>query len=290
MLVDANILTYFKSKFLFNRIENILSSDGSIRLLESTYLNEFLTRIENLGSNITCVIVDDCSDEKDIAFELAAIRKVLVRQIPILMISSGNNTSFFSKAITLGVDDIVIKPFTDDFLRDRILKLINNSRGKNVEIISLGLFKYLKGEFLKARKGNYSLTFMLTTLKFEYEEEFTQKEKIFFLDSYFDCLKGLFWDTDLFIKFNSRYYLGVFPFCDVKNAQIIYKKNAESFETLIEKNVLPSNSNMAVAFVSYPDEFDSVENGFLKLMEKIQTDFSDYDLEVYFSDKGSIKL
>ncbi|HBR31231.1 MAG TPA: hypothetical protein DD733_04015 [Clostridiales bacterium] len=284
MFLDANILTYFKSKFLYKRIESIFSNDAGVRLLESSYINEFVTRIENLGSNISCVIIDDSADEKDVSSDIIAIRGALVKHIPILMISSGNNNSFFASAVKLGVDDIIIKPFTDSFLRERVIKLINNSRGKNVEIISIGLYKYIKGEFLKAKKGNFSLTIMLTSLKFANEDNFSQKEKIFFMDTYFNRLDSLFWDTDLFIKFNSKYYLGIFPFCDTRNANVIYKKSAQSFEELKATNIIPSDCEMVVTFVSYPDEFDSVDEGISKLIEKIRTSFFDYELEVFFSE------
>jgi len=290
MYINANILVYIKSKFLFNRIENSFSEDISVRLLETTYLNDCLIRIENLSTNLSCIIMDDDCSEKEALLEIASIRKTAGNKIPILLISSGNKTSFFSQAINQGVSDIIIKPFNDDFLRERAVKLINANCNRNVEIVSISLFKYIKGELKKAEKGKYPLSLMLTTIQFPDDTKYSQKEILFFLDSYFDCLKGLFWDTDLFIKFDSKFYLGVFPFCDTKNAQIIYNKNAERFEELIDSNIIPSDCKMVFSNVSYPENIDSVANGFKTLMKNIKTDFSDSDLEFYFDEYGVIRL
>jgi hypothetical protein len=100
--------------------------------------------------------------------------------------------------------------------------------------------------------------------------------------------QGLYFDTDLFIRFDSKYYLGVFPFCCLKNESIILHKNTESFNRLVFTNMLPADSKMVTAFVSYPDNMTNIVDGFKVLMKTIHKDFSDNDLEIYFDEYGQI--
>ncbi|HAN21936.1 MAG: hypothetical protein A2Y15_06885 [Clostridiales bacterium GWF2_36_10] len=290
MLLEANILVYIKSKFLYNRIENLFFQDKAINFLESTSIADCLLKIENLSTNLSCVIIDDECEEREAIIGMSCIHKVSRKKIPILLISSGKKVSFFNEAINQGISDIIIKPFADDFFRERVLKLISKNKNRNVENISISLFKYLSGELRKAEKGNFPLTLMFTTIQFIDEKKYSHEQKVFFLDSYYNVQKNLFWDTDLFIKFDTKYYLGVFPFCDSKNAQSIYKKNVENFEVLKRTNIIPAESKLIVSFVSYPDNIDTIANGFLTLMKDIKEDSSDSEMEIYFNEYGEIKL
>lgn len=290
MALEANILIYTKSAFIYNRIENAFLHNNNIHLIGSTSISDCLYKIQNKGAYLSCIIINDEYEEKGALINLSSINKAAKNRIPIILISSaGKKITFFSKAIEQGVKDIIVMPFTDSFLRERIFKIVNKNEIKNVEIISLRLFKYLNGELRKAKKGSYPLAIMLTTLQFENEEKYSKKQRNFYLNIFSDNLKGLYWETDLFIRFDSKYYLGVFPFCDSKNKQIILNKNTDSFNELVRTNIIPSDCKMVTSFVSYPDNMDSIANGFRTLLKNIKDDFSDSDLEIFFDEYGEIK-
>lgn len=285
----VNIIVYTKSAFLYSRIESAFLTDNCVHVTKSTSVNDCIFKLEEKLFNLSCIIVNDECDEKETLTELSNIRKAALCNIPLIFISSSNKISFFNEVINQGVNDIIVKPFTDDLLRERVSKQINIYKNRNVEIVSLNLFKYLNGELKKAEKGKFPLTIMLTTIKFEEKEKYSLKQKRFILDLYFNNIKGIFWDTDLFIKFDSKYFLGVFPFCDSKNEQIILNKNTESFNDLIKTNIIPSNCKMFASFVSYPDNIDNIANAFATLTKNIKTDFFDYNFDIQFNEYGKIK-
>jgi len=287
--MEANILVYTKSAFIYNRIENAFSHNHGVHVICSISINDCIYKIHERAAYLSCVIVYSDSDEKEYLLEIAKIRAAN-RKIPIILISSGNTVSFIHKVINHGVNDIILMPFTDQFLIERVYRIINkgSEKNKNVEIISLSLFKYLNGELKKAQKGNYPLSMMLTTLQYDDEEKYSKKQKNFFLDVFSDNLKGLYFETDLFIRFDQKYYLGVFPFCSSKNESIILSKNTERFNRLVLMNMLPADSRMITAFVSYPDNMNNIVDGFKVLMKTIRKDFSDHDLEIYFEEYGQI--
>lgn len=289
MPMEANILVYTKSAFIYNRIENAFSHNHGVHVICSISINDCIYKIHERAAYLSCVIVYSDSDEKEYLLEIAKIRAAN-RKIPIILISSGNTVSFIHKVINHGVNDIILMPFTDQFLIERVYRIINkgSEKNKNVEIISLSLFKYLNGELKKAQKGNYPLSMMLTTLQYDDEEKYSKKQKNFFLDVFSDNLKGLYFETDLFIRFDQKYYLGVFPFCSSKNESIILSKNTERFNRLVLMNMLPADSRMITAFVSYPDTMSNIVDGFKVLMKTIRKDFSDHDLEIYFEEYGQI--
>ena len=289
MPMEANILVYTKSAFIYNRIENAFSHNHGVHVICSISINDCIYKIHERAAYLSCVIVYSDSDEKEYLLEIAKIRAAN-RKIPIILITSGNTVSFIHKVINHGVNDIILMPFTDQFLIERVYRIINkgSEKNKNVEIISLSLFKYLNGELKKAQKGNYPLSMMLTTLQYDDEEKYSKKQKNFFLDVFSDNLKGLYFETDLFIRFDQKYYLGVFPFCSSKNESIILSKNTERFNRLVLMNMLPADSRMITAFVSYPDNMNNIVDGFKVLMKTIRKDFSDHDLEIYFDEYGQI--
>lgn len=291
MPMEANILVYTKSAFIYNRIEDAFSFNHNVHIICSVSISDCIYKIKERSAYLSGIIVYSDSDEKECLLEISKIRSANSK-IPIILISSGNTISFINKVINHGVSDIILMPFTDQFLVERVCKIINkgNAKNRNVEIISLSLFKYLNGELKKAQKGNYPLSMMLTTLQYDDEEKYTKKQKNFFLDVFSDNLKGLYFETDLFIRFDQKYYLGVFPFCSSKNESIILSKNIERFNRLVLMNMLPADSRMITAFVSYPDTMSNIVDGFKVLMKTIRHDFSDNDLEIYFDEYGRIEF
>jgi AmiR/NasT family two-component response regulator len=154
MAMEANILVYTKSAFIYNRIENAFSYNNNVHIICSVSISDCLHKIKERAAYLSCIILYSENDEKDILLEIAKITKVTNNKIPIIMISFGNTISFINKVINSGVSDIIVMPFTDNFLIERVYKIINkgSARNRNVEIISLSLFKYLNGELKRRRR------------------------------------------------------------------------------------------------------------------------------------------
>jgi AmiR/NasT family two-component response regulator len=145
MAMEANILVYTKSAFIYNRVENAFSFNNHVHIICSVTLSDCLYKVNEKAAYLSCIVMYSDNDEKETMLEIANLNKATNGKIPLVLITTGNTVSFISKVINQGISDIIVMPFTDTFLIERIYKTINkgNAKNKNVEIISLSLFKYL---------------------------------------------------------------------------------------------------------------------------------------------------
>lgn len=269
-----NILAFVTNKTLFIRIKNIFQNHH-ILVHEVESENQLINKIEDLKSNICCIIIDcDQADRRSVE-KLHKIR-MINNNIPIVVTTFNKNKLFYMDAINCGVNDFIIKPFSDILLYERINKYIDSYKNKNVEIISLDLMQYLNGELEKAEKGNFPLSFMLTTILTEDKNVFFNKmEYNYYLRKYYDEISTLFWNTDIFIRFNSKYYLGVFPFCNINNSEIIKEKINKIYNQLIETEIIPKELKMVTEFASYPENADNLNTLLEVLKSKIKDQVPD---------------
>jgi hypothetical protein len=186
---------------------------------------------------------------------------------PIIILTAGRQKSFFIEAMLQGATDFIIKPFTDDTLVEKVFKYLNaENSNNNIELVTQDLSKCISGELRKAEKGNFPLSLMF--LHFENKSDQILNDTMignFMLEN----MKDLFWDTDIFIRFASKYYLGVFPFCDERNTTIVKAKLIKRFEELKEKNELLENYEMISLFVSYPFDTQETSDVYKILIQRI---------------------
>lgn len=216
--------------------------------------DELLQMLNSRDINISCVLIDsDYQDDKGQA-TCRAIRSIN-KTVPVVVLSSEQDRSYYINAIRWGVSSFIVKPYKDDAIRSKLLECYQAQSEKSVEIISFNLEKYLLGEFRKAEKGQFSLSFMFATVSLDDpEEQGNMMSQTYYLNLFFETIRHLFWDTDAFIKLNSRYYLGVFPFCGQKNVEILMNKVISSFNTLYSAKNMPAYVRLVTAFSSYPED------------------------------------
>lgn len=206
--------------------------------------------------NITvgCVLIDsDGQEDKGQAFCKAV--RLINKSVPVIVLSSEKEKFFYVDAIRWGVSGFVVKPLGDDILKAKLVECYHAQAETNVEMITFDLEKYLLGEFRKAEKGHFTLTFMFATVKLDDpEEQGNAMSHAYYLNLFYDTIKKLFWDTDAFIRYNARYYLGVFPFCGKANIITLEGKMHAAFTELYSSRGMPAYVRLVTAFSSYPDD------------------------------------
>lgn len=261
---------------------NILNqlSDMEVTLKPAHDAKSLVDILEQVDDPALCVILDvDYLDNDMLYFEL--IRKI-DKKIPVIAITSMKAREYFLEAIKKGVTDFIVKPYGEDIFREKILKCYEDQKNHGVEMIPVSLKKYVSGEFQKAKKGNYRLTLMFATIMEENEQTTDLLSHSYYSNMLYENMNKQLWDTDMFIRFNSKYFLGVFPFCGKDNYGMIMNKINGIFEKLITgKSGAFANGKLVSVFASYPEDSEKLEELQKLLIDDVKTQVKDSNIEWY---------
>jgi DNA-binding response OmpR family regulator len=229
--------------------------------------------------SVSCVLVDGDYQE-DHGKSCCATVRAVNRNLPVLIISSEQDKNYYIGAIRWGASGFIVKPFKDDTLRTKLMECYNAQSAKNVEMITFDLEKYLMGEFRKAEKGHFSLSFMFATVVLDDpEEQGNMMSQAYYLNLFYENIRHLFWDTDAFIRLNFKYYLGVFPFCGQKNIETLSGKIQASFNRLYKDKNMPAYVRLVTAFSSYPDDSERFLDVQRVLADKVRMLMGDMNID-----------
>lgn len=257
MEYDGTIVQYIGTYAMRYRLFNLFTSINQ-RIYDITDEMQLYRTLTELSHQSLLIIVD-VDGYKDEGAEILKKIREKDRYSPVIVISSITKRSFYVESILRGATDFILKPFDDDLVLLKVLDHFKIKEDKNLEIISFDLSTYLKGEIRKAEKGQYALSLMFFTYYFEGSDVTSKIGKQNTYSLVYDAIKLLFWDTDIFIRFGTNYYIGVFPFCDEANTRIISQKISEKFFELQSEHVELSKFKMLTIFNTFsgaksPDE------------------------------------
>lgn len=261
LMDKCNLLMLEKVKMLAIRIENILQGSKICVVDEE---NRLFNSLNNMVENVSLVILD--LDLKD-AFAMDLINQVRtkIESTPIVVLTQAGKKEFFVEAILHGATDFIIKPFLDQTFLSKVYKYTAPTKRSGPELVAFSLKQYIKGELRKAEKGSFPLSIMF--LSFQATESIDCDIENEYLFSRF---KSLFWDTDVLISFASEYYLGIFPFCDEKNTEIIGNKIDDRLIQIKGKMKQYNSYTIKKVFASYPYDTPDKDKVFGLLINRIK--------------------
>lgn len=241
--------------------------------------DEFRQLLNSRDVSVGCILVDsDAHDDKGLAICKAV--RAINKTVPIVVLSSEQDKNYYVTAIRCGVSSFIVKPFKDDSIRVKLMECYHAQSDKSVEMITFDLEKYLLGEFRKAEKGHFSLSFMFATVQLDDpEEQDNTMSHTYYLNLFYETIKKLFWDTDAFIRYNSKYYLGVFPFCGQKNVETLSGKMYTAFNELYKTKNMPSYVKLVTAFASYPDDSEKFLDVQRMLSDRVRIKMGDLNVD-----------
>lgn len=262
-IVERNLSTQLQLK-------DMLSKVGITTYLSST-LNELLAIIQN-SSNIDLVLLEyNESYTENIVF-LDKI-KTLGIDIPVIIISSSNKREVFIKSIEKGAVDFILKPLEEEYVIKKILKVLTDSKKQGLEQlegINVNFTKYISGEFIKAKKGDYKITIMFLIIKLVDDKEISSLEYYKYNQILFDNIQKHIWETDIIVKYGAQSVIGIFPFCDDDGILRLEHKIEEIYQYL--KDTYKQFEEVCIEgfYLIYPDDGDTKEKLFGQLMKRVE--------------------
>lgn len=266
---DHTVVILERVATLTLRIQKMLEA-SNICVVNSSSEHRFYTSLASgRHDNVSLVILDLDMDHK-CAIDVLIKTRQWVKNTPILVLTSGRSRNFFVEATLQGASDFVIKPFLDQTLISKVYKYLIPSTENHIELVALDLNRYIKGELRKAEKGSFPISLMFLHFENSQSEAINDAHMNVVV---FENIRDLFWDTDIFIRFASKYYLGIFPFCDENNTSVIEAKMNARFEELKQKNQPLRDYNMISVFASYPFDTDDTTKVYDMLIHRINERF-----------------
>ena len=174
--------------------------------------------------------------------------------LPIIILTSLNTKKSFIKGIKLGVNDYILKPFDDNTLISRIKKNISHSKNITATERTIDFNSYLNIELIKASKGKYSLSIGLFTFYNKIQANQSNLEEYYDAqNTIYKKFQKLFFETDFFTPYSSKYFLVVLPFCKYENVKIVRSKIIEYGDSLLNELGMTSYG-ISTAFVTSPND------------------------------------
>ncbi|MDA8442398.1 MAG: response regulator [Peptococcaceae bacterium] len=266
-IFSANILIWDQVSSIRSRLRAIFEK-LNISVYEASNSTEVFNIMDELNNNLDAVIMD-IENDIEMGFEVLAKIKRINPQIPIIILTANSKRHIFTRGIIEGASDYILKPFEDDVLRARVLahlrkrhdqaadnETVNEATTDAVNEVLLDIRGYLHAEFKKADKGKYDVTVMMCTYFLPVKVFTSQLEKSYLSlsDYIYSGIKSVVWDTDIFVKYGSQAFIGIFPFCDSASRLTLTHKLEEKFAVLKAENTSLAKFHLAFSAVSFPSE------------------------------------
>lgn len=270
MYKDELIIVLDKMTSTKVRIMKIFEAEGI--LVEDVNNQMELLNTLSLNDDKKIILIMAIDDELyDEGLEIVKKIKPLYPELAILILTSITKREFFSRCISEGVADYVLKPFEDEVLFERAQKLLNVNHRIVESVLKFNFPGYLRSEIIKAKKGQYPFTLLKATMFNTSKEGYTNVDYEFsrYGNIIYEELNSLFWETDIFIQYGGDSYLGFFPFCGEENSVLVNEKVKKKFESMKENNANIRKYEIINAFVTFPNDGEDVIVLMDKLSDKI---------------------
>lgn len=265
--MEDGIIVLDEVSLMRRRIGSLLQG-YNVHVFEATYDVELYNMLADDNYDIRLILMDLGFDINK-GFEILSKIKEKKPYIPVYIITSNNKRQTFIRGMAEGASDYILKPFDDDMLLEKILAVLKTKKEFAAENININfnIHNYLRAELKKASKGKYEITVLMCTL-FEKGNEVNniiENKYLRVIELFYKNIKKNLWDTDIFERYGSQTFIGVFPYCTAANVDIIQKKTMHYFESIVEDNKELAVLQMAIATITYPKEDLEVKNLLLTL-------------------------
>lgn len=262
VLVDSNMVVK-------DRIRRILA-DQDVTIHEALSRSELLDILKDNKDQID-LIVTDIEIDTDRSFDGLSLIKLVQSKsdtIPVMVLTSESKKEVITKYLRQGTADYVLKPFEDNYLKEKILKHISIESLTEFTVLKFSLKNYLNHEIYKAQKGGYSFTLLKISFKLnsafsgiESSNEFYKHSKAVYRE-----IKALFWESDLYVQHGYHSHLGFFPFCNHENSKVIADKIIAQYQAYKLKDPEMQRYDITQNFSTYPTDGENATD-LLKALE-----------------------
>jgi len=269
---EDGILIFDEVSLMRHRI-SVLLQELRYQICEAASTMDVYHYLSNDNIDIRLVLMDIGFDAES-GFEVIDKIKEKRPGIPILIITSNNKRQTFLRCISEGVTDYILKPFEDEFLVEKVTSILQQKEQEQEvpERFVFDIPNYLKAELRKAVKGNYGLTLIMCAIVQKEADGITSIERKYIqtVDDFYQKVKVDLWDTDVFERYGSNTFVGVFPYCNSNDADKIINKLTASYETLQNEYEHFSNLSMVIESITCPNEITDSKQLLLTLSAMLE--------------------
>ena len=223
--------------------------DSKYDLIISSSEQDVITKLNYRNNKIDLFILDLDINEK--VFSL--IEQIKERKItkPIIVLSNQNDKKHFIRAIKLGIDDYIIKPFEDKrmemtlnkYLETDFIPLRNEVINYKEDILL---------EIKKSKKGSYPVTFIVF--------RFIGRNKLYLTNAFMKMIRTKIWDTDKVLFYTKHSIIMILPFSGIENINLIEEKMKFYYSEIIKDKKTFDDTGMISLKKIYPNDVLDFEN------------------------------
>jgi hypothetical protein len=279
-IFKVNLLVMVRTKLSFWNIKDMFKDNPYYNVIEIKQIQDMQQNISPSGRDQSIIVYEAADDIAIAEYQIRKFRQQLP-QAKLMVLSPHSSKESIVRLIRSGMNSFVIQPYKAEYFKERIVELANSTSIRNIEVVAFDLRKYLVGEMIKARKGDYPVTFVLATITIPEKDNQTCPgcEYTFFLNKMAEAIAEICWETDLYFRLNPKHLLGIFPFCNVQNSKLIIQKIEDKYNDVIRSNQLPTGYQIVTVSASYPEDASSMEEIVNSLSRRMKTKIPDDDAE-----------
>jgi CheY-like chemotaxis protein len=264
MVVDINATTAYRIKKI---LENV-----PVEIVSASTMYEAINRVGNLQSVLDMIIIDVNLGPED-GFELIGKLRDINPNLVVIIATSLNTRKSFVKAIRVGANDYILKPFDDDYFRSKLTAHISQiDQAKTLPVsstkqIDISIYNAIK----KAIRENHELLIGLILF-------YNKQNPAMTISGVRDLalIKGLGReletdlnpDDELFNHDNNGFVVVLHKKSLSSKPQVLEHYKTLCTDYLLEKNL--DVFDFEIAFLNLPNEIDPRHNALSVLMQKIE--------------------
>ncbi|MCX7904670.1 MAG: response regulator [Caloramator sp.] len=136
------------------------------------------------------------------------------KNVPIMMLTSDATVATVKKAIEIGVNDYLNKPFKTSEILKRVEKLITDKKETNYKI----LIDALQNEIERAKRGDYHLTVIIASC---------ESEKDIKISEIIKNVSNSLRKVDTVLELGTSTFCSILPFTNLSGAQVVIDRIKE---------------------------------------------------------------
>jgi DNA-binding response OmpR family regulator len=232
-------------------------------------VNTFLENREE----ISLVIIDIAMNNFDGYRILSKIRHI-DDQVKIIILTSLNTRKYFVSCLKIGIDDYILKPFDNEFLKERIKHSLP-VHNEPVDIVSQGILKDYFNKYYSITLENSTKLFVVLGVFYTKSKDNTISlinNKSVNVDE-LKMIEDTLYEKSLFLDYKSQSFIGIIP--DLKLNEVTQLRKSikdvlanNKINFIYQSKLLPSKNNELVSFNSLLKELEE------KIFKEIKFNYS----------------
>lgn len=231
-------------------------------------VNTFLENREE----ISLVIIDIAMNNFDGYRILSKIRHI-DSQVKIIILTSLNTRKYFVSCLKIGIDDYILKPFDNEFLKERIKHSLP-VHDYAIDTVSQGILKDYFNKYYSITLENNTKLFVILGVFYTKTKDTLSliNNKSIAIES-LQAIEEVLYEKSLFLDYKNQSFIGIIPDLKLSDVTQLRKKikdviNDNNINFIYQSKLLPSRNNELVSYNSLLKELEE------KIFKEIKFNYS----------------